>query len=369
MRLVVNSGSSSVKLAVFDAALREVAQARMTEIGTGGPADHAAAFAQGLAELAAKGFPAQGFVSAGHRVVHGGASLTRTQRLTAEVEAAITAAVPLAPLHNPPALEGIRALRALCPDLAQFVAFDTGFHASNPAVAVTYALPVDERARGLRRYGFHGLSYAAIVRKVQENDQINQPERLLSFHLGNGCSICAIHQGRSVATTMGYSPLDGLTMGTRAGAIDGNAVLDMAAQHGIKGAAHILNRQSGLLALGGHSDMRALHSAGTDDAAFAIDHFAYWATRHAGSLIAAMGGVDAISFTGGIGENDHIIRSKILNGLAFLGVVVDAGANQHHAPVMQAPSSRVAIWIIPAEEERQIAIEMRDLTDEGEDRA
>jgi acetate kinase len=257
----------------------------------------------------------------------------------------------------------------LCPDLAQFVAFDTAFHASNPAVAVTYALPGEERARGLRRYGFHGLSYAAIVRKVQESGPNALPERLLSFHLGNGCSLCAIHQGRSVATTMGYSPLEGLTMGTRAGGIDGNAVLEMVAHHGVDAAAHILNRQSGLLALGGHSDMRALHSAGTPDAAFAIDHFAYWATRHAGSLIAAMGGVDAISFTGGIGENDHIIRSKILNGLAFLRVVVDAEANLRHAPVVQAPSSRVAIWIIPAEEERQIALEMRDLAEQGRDRA
>ena len=369
MFLVVNSGSSSVKLAVFDASLHEVAQARVTEIGTGGPADHAAAFAQGLGDLAAKGFPAQGFTAAGHRVVHGGAGLTQSARLTPAVEAAIEAAVPLAPLHNPPALEGIRALRALCPDLAQFVAFDTAFHASNPDVAVTYALPEEERARGLRRYGFHGLSYAAIVRKVQEMGPIALPDRLLSFHLGNGCSICAIRQGRSVATTMGYSPLDGLTMGTRAGAIDGNAVLDMAARHGIEAAAQILNRQSGLLALGGHSDMRALHNASTEQAAFAIDHFAYWATRHAGSLIAAMGGVDAITFTGGIGENDHIIRSKILNGLAFLGVVVDAEANRHHAPVVQAPTSRVAIWIIPAEEERQIALEMRDLAEKGEDRA
>lgn len=369
MWLIVNSGSSSVKLAVFDTALTEVAQARVTEIGTGGPADHSAAFALGLGALAAKGHAPAGFIAAGHRVVHGGAGLTRTTALTPAVEAAIEAAVPLAPLHNPPALKGIRALRALCPDLPQFVAFDTAFHATNPEVAVRYALPLDARAQGLRRYGFHGLSYAAIVRKIQELGSNPLPNRLLSFHLGNGCSICAIHQGRSVATTMGYSPLDGLTMGTRAGGVDGNAVLELAARHGIDGATHILNRESGLLALGGHSDMRALHAAATPGAAFAIDHFAYWAIRHAGSLIAAMGGVDAISFSGGIGENDHIIRSKILNGLAFFGAVVDVEANLGHAPVLQAPSSRVAIWIIPAEEERQIAIEMHDLAELGEDRA
>ena len=359
MRLVVNSGSSSVKLAVFDADLREVAQARVTEIGTGGPADHVAAFGIGFERLAQTGVTLADLEAAGHRVVHGGATLTQTCRVTAQVEAQIAACIPLAPLHNPAALEGIRALRRLAPDLPQYVAFDTAFHATNPEVAVSYALPAAERARGLRRYGFHGLSYAAVVRKVQEISGNALPKRLLSFHLGNGCSIAAIEGGRSVATTMGYSPLDGLTMGTRAGALDGNAVLDLAARHGVERAGHLLNRESGLLALGGHSDMRALHGAGTPEARFAVAHFCYWALRHAGSMVAAMGGVDAITFTGGIGEKDCTVRSKILNGLAFMGVVMDGDANMQHAPVLQSPASRVAIWIIPAEEERQIAMEMR----------
>jgi acetate kinase len=253
--------------------------------------------------------------------------------------ARIEACVPLAPLHNPANLAAIRALADLAPDLPQFASFDTGFHATNPEVAWRYALPAAVEAEGIRRYGFHGLSYAAIVRKVQENGGGVLPERLLALHLGNGASICAIRGGRSVATTMGYSPLDGLTMGTRSGGIDGNAVLRLAELHGIAGAARILNRESGLLGLGGASDMRALHGAGTAAARFAVAHFCYWAVRHAGSMIAAMGGLDAVAFTGGIGENDAFVRGEILRGLAF----VAAGK---------------PVFVIAAEEERQIAMEV-----------
>jgi acetate kinase len=173
---------------------------------------------------------------------------------------------------------------------------------------------------------------------VQQISDIGLPNRLLALHLGNGASICGIVDGRSVATTMGYSPLDGLTMGTRAGAMDGNAVLRLADLYGIAGATRILNRESGLLGLGGASDMRALHVAGTEEARFAVAHFCYWAVRHAGSMIAAMGGLDAVAFTGGIGENDSFVRAEILKGLAF----VAAGK---------------PVFVIAAEEERQIAIE------------
>lgn len=363
MFLVVNSGSSSLKLACFDAAMTEVARAGAERIGSGGPADHAAALE---VALEAAGQPLAGFSAAGHRVVHGGADLVATCAVTPRVEAAIEALVPLAPLHNPGALAGIRALRALRPDLPQYAAFDTAFHATNPEVAVTYALPEAERARGIRRYGFHGLSYAAVVRKVQETGRKTAPKRLLSFHLGNGASVCAIVDGRSIASSMGYSPLDGLTMGTRAGSLDPAVVLDLAARHGLAGAAEILNRQSGLLALGGSNDMRSLTGPKGD---FARAHFAYWALRHAGSMVAAMGGVDAITFTGGIGENDGNIRSNILNGLAFLGVVMDGEANDQHAPVLHPPGAKVAIWIIPAEEERQIALEMAALRAKGGMRA
>ncbi|MES2433698.1 MAG: acetate kinase [Pseudomonadota bacterium] len=331
MLLVVNAGSSSIKLAVFDAELREVMAGSVTEIGGAGrlslgavardcaAADHRAALALAFEAMAAQGVGLGDLSAAAHRVVHGGEALVRPMRVTAAVIAGIEACVPLAPLHNPGNLTAIRALQALAPDLPQFVSFDTAFHATNPEVAVTYALPVAERARGLRRYGFHGISYDGLVRHLQGLEAL--PERLLALHLGNGASLCAIRDGVSVATTMGYSPLDGITMGTRTGGIDGNAVLRLAELHGIAGAGRILNRESGLLGLGGYSDMRALHAAGSAEAALAVEHFCYWAVRHAGSMIAAMGGLDGIAFTGGIGENDAVVRGRIVGGLAWAGAV------------------------------------------------
>ncbi|MFN7222665.1 MAG: acetate/propionate family kinase [Paracoccaceae bacterium] len=353
MLLVVNSGSSSVKLAVFESD-RLVADAQVGEIGTGGPADHDAALQIGLARLSV---PADAVQAAAHRVVHGGVHLTRTCRITPEVLRKIEVCSALAPLHNPPALAVITAVARLQANLPQYAAFDTAFHATNPDVATTYALPLAERARGLRRFGFHGLSYAAIVRNLQKNAQKPFPERLLSFHLGNGASACAILNGRSVASSMGFSPLDGLTMGTRPGSLDPAVVLDLAVRYGVEGAGDLLNRASGLKGLGGSNDMRTLHRAGTPEAAFAIDHFCYWAARHGASLCAAMGGVDAITFTGGIGENDCIVRSKIMNGLAFLGAVMDVGANERGDQVLQSTESSVMIRIVPADEERQIALE------------
>lgn len=362
MLLVVNAGSSSLKLAVFDGTLTEIAQARAERIGTGGPADHRAALGTGLAEM---GISPSDLTAAAHRVVHGGAGLTAPCRITPSVEAEIEACAALAPLHNPANLTGIRALAALAPDLPQYASFDTAFHATNPALATTYALPLAERNRGLRRYGFHGLSYAAIVRKVKENIESFPAKRLLVFHLGNGASACAIRDGQSVASTMGYSPLDGLTMGTRAGNLDPAVVLDLAARHGVEGASRLLNRESGLLGLAGAADMRALQQAGTPEAAFARDHFAYWAARHAGSLIVAMGGLDAIVFTGGIGEKDAAIRAAILDRLAFAGAAHDPARNAEGAVALHQPGSRVAIWIVPAEEERQIAIEAMTVREGG----
>lgn len=327
MILVVNAGSSSLKLMLFGDGLEKRAEARREGIGTGGAADHGAALAEGLAEM---GVSPGDLTAAAHRVVHGGAGLVAPCRLTEAVLAAIEACVPLAPLHNPANLTGIRALAALAPDLAQYASFDTAFHATNPEVARRYALPAAVEALGIRRYGFHGLSYAALVRKVQEISPSGLPSRLLALHLGNGASLCAIRDGVSVATTMGYSPLEGLTMGTRSGSIDGNAVLRLAEVHGIEGAGRILNKESGLLGLGGSHDMRKT-------GAFAREHFCYWAMRHAGSMMAAMGGIDAMAFTGGIGENDRAARDAIVAGLAWAG--------------------QVPVWVIPAEEERQIAAE------------
>lgn len=361
--LVVNAGSSSLKLALFDAGLAQVAQARAERIGAGGAADHLEALRIGMAEM---GIGVADLRAAAHRVVHGGAALTTPCRITPEVEAQIEACAALAPLHNPANLTGIRALAALAPVLPQYSSFDTAFHATNPAVSTTYALPLAERDRGLRRYGFHGLSYAAIVRKVKEMAENDLPKRLLVFHLGNGASACAILNGQSVATTMGYSPLDGLTMGTRGGSLDPAVVLDLAAHHGVDGAAQILNRQSGLFALGGAADLRTLRATATPEADFALSHFAYWAVRHAGSLIAAMGGLDAIVFTGGIGEHDAQMRAAILDGLAWAGAAYDADANRSHALCLHKSGNPVAIWRVSAEEERQIAIEaMQVIASEG----
>jgi acetate kinase len=332
MLLVVNAGSSSLKLAVFDASLTQVAQTRAERIGTGGAATHLDALEQGLAEMAIT--PAQ-LAGAAHRVVHGGRDLTHTLHIVPAVLEGIRACIPLAPLHNPANLTGIEALARLAPDLPQYASFDTGFHATNPDVATRYALPKDAEDLGLRRYGFHGISYASLVRNLSAQGGV--PKRVLGLHLGNGASLCAILNGASVATTMGYSPVSGLTMGTRSGDIDANAVLKLAEVHGVDGAAHIVNRASGLLGLGGVADMRALHEAGTPEARFAVDHFVYWAIRHAGSMIAAMGGVDLLAFTGGIGENDTLVRDGITQGLAWAG----------------APRAVV----VPAEEEKQIAID------------
>ncbi|MGL4234906.1 acetate/propionate family kinase [Tabrizicola sp.] len=348
MLLIVNAGSSSLKLAVFEGTV-EVVRASVSEIDAGG---HRAALALGLADM---GVPATQLNAAAHRVVHGGTRLTASCRVTSEVLAGIEACVPLAPLHNPANLTGIQAVAALAPGLPQVACFDTAFHATNPEVAVTYALPLAERERGVRRYGFHGISYAALVRILRDRGDL--PVRLLACHLGNGASLCAIVNGSSVATTMGYSPLDGLTMGTRAGAIDGNAVLRLAELHGVDAAGRILNRESGLLGLGGSNDLRRLHQAGTAEAAFALEHFIYWAVRHAGSLVAAMGGLDAVVFTGGIGENDPAVRAGIAKGLAYLGVVVDDAANLQNAGKLHDAASSVAIWTVPADEERQIALE------------
>lgn len=368
--LVVNAGSSSLKVAVFDDGLREMLAGRVTEIGGArarveiGPLqgarvvpDHAAALALCFEAMEEAGVPVTALRAAAHRVVHGGAALVAPCRVTEGVIAEVERCVPLAPLHNPANLTAIRALARLVPDLPQYASFDTAFHATNPEVARRYALPAGAEALGLRRYGFHGLSYASIVRKVQEATGGEVPERLIAFHLGNGASACGMVRGRSVATTMGYSPLEGLTMGTRAGGIDGNAVLRLAEVHGVEGAGRILNRESGLLGLGGASDMRELRRAGTAAARFALEHFCYWAVRHAGSLIAATGGLDAVVFTGGIGENDAGVRADILRGLAFAGVEFNAAANAAGAAVLHPDGARVAIWTVPAEEERQIARE------------
>lgn len=368
--LVLNAGSSSIKFAVFDAGMIR-RHTGVAEIGDASSlqfdgarddlplADHGAALSAILGRLAAAGVGLADLRAAAHRVVHGGRDITGPRLLDAGVLAQIRGCIPLAPLHNPHNLAAIEAVAALAPGLAQCASFDTGFHTTNPEVALRYAIPDAEAAKGIRRYGFHGTSFAGLVARLPQISGADLPSRLLALHLGNGASLCAIRDGQSVANTMGYSPLDGLTMGTRSGAIDGNAVLRLAADHGVEGAARILNHESGLLGLGGVSDMRALHAAGTEAAEFAVSHFCYWIVRHAGSMIAAMGGLDSIAFTGGIGENDVAVRLAVLRGLNWLGIAIDEAGNAAGAAQLHREGSSVTAWIVPADEERQIALEAR----------
>ncbi len=343
MILVVNAGSTSIKAEVFDADLASLASGMVD--GIGGRArlrigetldesyapDHDSALEVLLDGLSGAGFPLGVMSGAGHRVVHGGARLTRPVRVTDETIAEIEACVPLAPLHNPANLAAIRALAAAAPDLPQTASFDTAFHADNDDLATTYALPESLRREGMRRYGFHGLSYASLVESM--GDRL--PERLIAFHLGGGSSIAAIREGRSVATTMGYSPLSGPPMGTRSGDIDAAIVLEIAGRRGVEDTLRFLNRDSGIRGLAGTADMRELEARGDPAAEFAIEHFAYWCARHAGSLTVALGGVDALAFTGGIGENSARVRDAIVGRMAFLG---------------EPP-----VHVVPADEERQIA--------------
>lgn len=354
MILVVNAGSSSLKVAVFDADLQQVATGLIDAIGGAGQLrlndlktpvstrDHPEALRLMLAALADAGHPLDCFQAVAHRVVHGGADLTAPVRLTAQTIAQISDCIPLAPLHNPANLTAITALQSILPDLPQYASFDTAFHATNPEVSSRYAIPQAQAQAGIRRYGFHGASYAGMVAGFGAD----LPERLLALHLGNGASLCAILRGRSVATSMGYSPLSGLTMGTRSGDIDAAAVLRISADLGAAEADRILNKQSGLLGLAGDNDMRSLLARDDAAARFAVAHFCYWAARHAGSAIVAMGGLDAVAFTGGIGENAALIRDRIMEHLSCFGTV--------------------PVHVVEAREEQQIARDAQILMAAGQ---
>lgn len=343
MILVLNAGSSSLKIEVFRPDLTSVVSGAVTNIGTTGALTlgegrhevttkgHADALGAMLAALQKLGFGLDTLTVAAHRVVHGGTILTQPAKVTPQVIAAIESCIPLAPLHNPNNLAAILALQEAAPDLPQYCSFGTAFHASNPDVAIRYAIPQTQHDAGIRRYGFHGLSYANMVADFGKD----LPKRLLALHLGNGASLCAIKDGQSIATSMGYSPLSGLTMGTRSGDIDGAAVLRISAALGEDETDRMLNKNSGLKALAGDNNMKTLLDRDDDAAKFAVEHFCYWAARHGGSAIVAMGGVDAVAFTGGIGENAEPIRTRIMDHLACFG--------------------DVSVHIVAADEEKQIA--------------
>jgi acetate kinase len=376
--LVLNCGSSSVKYAVVDPAsgarpaegLAErlgSPEARLAPKGGQATALPGAGHAEALrAIIALLQMSGQGVDAVGHRVVHGGERFTSAMRLDHEVIAGIEACSHLAPLHNPPNLAGIAAARAVFPDLPQVAVFDTAFHQGMPPRAWRYAVEdALYREYGVRRYGFHGTSHRIVAERAA--GLLGKPLRelrLVTAHLGNGCSACAIRDGRSVDTTMGLTPLEGLVMGTRSGDVDPGLIGFLAARldSDAAGITDRLNRRSGLLGLSGLSnDMRTLRQAADDGhagARLAIEVFVYRLAKSVAALMVAAGGLDALVFTGGIGENDAQIRAAVIDLLTFTGLRVDAVAN---AAAIRGRGGRIssnpgaAALVVPTDEELQIA--------------
>ncbi|KLK93455.1 acetate kinase [Microvirga vignae] len=304
-------------------------------------------------------------VAIGHRVVHGGEAFSRPVLVNEAVIQRLEALVPLAPLHQPHNLEPIRIVHRRLPGMPQIACFDTAFHQTQSEIASLFALPREMRERGVRRYGFHGLSYDYISSVLKDYDSRLAEGRVVVAHLGNGASLCALEGGVSVATTMGFSALDGLPMGTRCGAIDAGVVFFMLREMKLtpEEAERVLYTKSGLLGVSGISnDMRVLRSkAATDvDARRAIDLFVYRITREIGSLVAALGGIDGIVFTAGIGENDAATRAEVIAGLAWAGLTLDEAANRTGGPRISSQSGPTA-WVIPTNEELVIARQTRSM--------
>ena len=298
-------------------------------------------------------------VAAGHRVVHGGTVFARPVRIDAAVLERLAALSPLAPLHQPHNLAAIRALIAVQPDLPQVACFDTAFHASAAPVAMRFALPRDFYEAGVRRYGFHGLSYEYIARALREAAPELAAGRVVVAHLGNGASMCAMHGGRSVDTTMGLTALDGLAMGTRCGTLDPGVILYLLQQRGMTADAveDLLYHRSGLLGLSGRSsDMRDLLASNDRPAREAIETYVFRVARELGALTASLGGLDALVFTAGIGERSPAIRAAVCERSAWLGIRLDPAANARGGPLVSVPGSRPYVWVIPTDEEKMIAL-------------
>ncbi len=371
--LILNAGSSSLKFALFDEQSRQwhgqvegIGARPRFLIGDEGPVlarelpaptGHAAALGEILGALAQRGVATANISACGHRIVHGGARFVAPMIVDDAHVEELRALRSLAPLHNRSGLEAIEALRAAAPRLPQVACFDTAFHATMPEIESRYALPTELHEAGYRRFGFHGLNYEHVTTVLTEQGGGTPPGRLLIFHLGNGCSIAAVRAGRSVATTMGFSTLDGLVMGTRCGAIDPGVLLALQRDRGLTVAEleELLYRRSGLLGLSGQSpDMRELERIDDELCRRALEHFCYWAARHAGSLAVALGGLDAVAFTGGIGAGSAAVRARIVDHLAWLGLAIDAERNRRNEPALAAGGSNCAIWIVEANEELAI---------------
>jgi len=297
-------------------------------------------------------------VGVGHRVVHGALDYREPVRLDATVLAKLEKFIPLAPLHQPHNLAPIRALLGAAPELPQVACFDTSFHRTNPEIAQRFAIPSELHDAGVRRYGFHGLSYEYIASVLPQHDAAAAAGRAIVLHLGNGASMCAIEGGKSVASTMGFTAVEGLPMGTRTGALDPGVILYLMDERGMDARAveKLIYNQSGLLGVSGiSSDMRTLLASDDPRAKLAIDLYCYRIRREMGSLAAALGGLDALVFTAGIGENSAEIRARVCRDAAWLGVALDSAANAKGGPRISAAESRVAAWTIPTNEELMIA--------------
>jgi acetate kinase len=384
--LTLNAGSSSLKFSLFEAAgggLTRRADGGVTGIGDsprfqarvggelvaergapdGGGQDHEA-FLDEILRFAEAQLGDDRLAAVGHRIVHGGAEFTGPARLDADVMAKLEALSPLAPLHQPHNLAAGRARARGRPDVAQVGCFDTAFHHGHAAEVDRFGLPREWEARGVRRYGFHGLSYEFIAGRMRELDPDLAAGRMIVAHLGAGASLCAIQGGRSIDTTMGFSVLDGLLMATRCGALDPGVILYLAASHGLTAAAleDMLYRRSGLLGVSGISDdMRVLLASGEPAARDAVDLFVFRIVREIGALAASMGGLDGVVFTAGVGEHAPAVRERVCARLDWLGASLDAAANARGDPCISAPASRLALWAVPTDEEQVIARQTRDL--------
>ena len=378
---VLNAGSSSLKFSLFvaqagglDLIARGQAEGLFTSPrfvakdaqgnvldekawGEGVALGHEGALDHLVAVLRAK-FGGHRLSAVGHRVVHGGQEYARPIRVTPAIVEALEKYVPLAPLHQPHNLSPIKLLLSRDPSLPQVACFDTAFHRGQPRVAQAFAIPRAISDRGVLRYGFHGLSYEYIAHALPDYDARAASGRTVALHLGNGASMCAMQGGKSVASTMGFTAADGLPMGTRCGNLDPGVVLYLMDELGMdtRRVERLIYQESGLLGVSGiSSDMRTLEASGDPHAKEAIDLFAYRIGRELGSHAAALGGLDAIVFTAGIGEHSVSLRERVCRDAAWLGVELDPGANARGGPRISTPGSRTAAWVIPTNEELMIA--------------
>jgi acetate kinase len=378
--LTLNAGSSSLKFALFEVGevLQLVCQGQVEAIGSaphliakdpsggmliehrwpGGAGLTHETFLASLFSFVDDHLGADRLTAIGHRVVHGGATFSQPMLVDLDVLTALDKLCPLAPLHQPHNLAAIRAAQVVRPGLPQVACFDTAFHHGHADVVTRFALPRAWHDQGVRRYGFHGLSYEFVSDRLAELDPSLAAGKAVVAHLGNGASLCALDAGRSTDTTMGFTALDGLMMGTRCGAIDPGVILYLQQQAGLTASAvqTMLYEQSGLLGVSGlSSDMRALLASSETAAREAVDLFTFRIAREAGALMATLGGLDGIVFTAGIGENAPQVRAAVAKRLAWTGLALDPQANATGAGLISAPASRLRAWVIPTNEEAMIA--------------